>query len=136
MATNISQESSDPRTLSPLFRIVSWNCRGAIGKKAEIEKLCEDYEVVILTETCLSDRHEFYIRGFRCIRSDCSNPGKRGVAMLVREYVKIRNIDISGLLDPSLEGVAVEARGGSLRTLLVGAYRHPVHNPQHTSLLR
>lgn len=103
-----------------------------MGKKAEIEKLCEQYEV--LAETCFSTKFEFYVRSFHCLKSDCFEPGKRGVAMLINNKIKFKTVDIPDLPGPSLEVVAVEIRVGTLNTLLAGIYRHPVNSSQDNSL--
>lgn len=110
MAIISPRKNSDELSISPSFRVIFWNCRGAVGKKAEIEKLCEEYEVVVLAETCFSTKFEFYVRGFHCLRSDCFEPGKRGVAMLIKNKIKFKTVDIPSLPDPSLEVVAVEIR--------------------------
>lgn len=90
---------------------------------------------MILAETCFNEEHEFCVRGFHYHRS-CSEPGKRGIAILINNRIKFKKIDISEVLDPSVEVVAVEIWVGSFSTLLVGVYRHLTRTPQYNTFLR
>ncbi|TGZ38134.1 hypothetical protein DBV15_09986 [Temnothorax longispinosus] len=121
-----------PNAYAPGCGILYWNCRGAVSKKPEIEKLCEDYEVIFLAETCMTPANDFSIRGFKVLRRDSFDPGVRGMLALVKETILFSQIDLAGLLDPSVEAIGLELKIASVRTIVVGVYRHPKPFVQNT----
>lgn len=104
---------------------IYWNCRGALNKKPEIEKMAESHDVIILAETCLIPLHDFRIRGFECFKNDFTKPGMRGLTVLVKNSIVFSILDLTGLLDQSMEAIALRLFTRQGEFAVVGAYRHP-----------
>lgn len=116
-----------PSSSSPFFgcRLVYWNCRGALSKKPDVEKLAESHDIIFLAETCLTETHDYRIQGFNCVRVDCSHPGLKGMTVFVRNSVIFSTIDLSDRLDPSVEAIAFRLSSRDQDFVIIGAYRHP-----------
>jgi len=67
------------------FKFMFWNCRGATGKKHEIEKLAEKLDIMFLFESCVPHSSQYDIRviDFQSIKLS-STTGVRGVIALIR----------------------------------------------------
>lgn len=105
--------------------LIYWNCRGILNKKPEIEKLAESHEVIILAEICLTPSHDFRIRRFEYLRKDCTKPGMRGMAVLIKNFIVYSILDLAGILDPSVEAFVFYLFTCQGEFAVVEAYRHP-----------
>ncbi|KAL6430608.1 hypothetical protein ACFW04_006896 [Cataglyphis niger] len=105
--------------------LVYWNCRGVLNKKTDIEKLAEAHEIIILAETCLTPSHDFRIRGFSCERKDCTKPGMRGVAVLIKSSITYIILNLPEVLDLSIETITIRLLTHLGKLIVTGIYRHP-----------
>ncbi|KYN12409.1 hypothetical protein ALC57_15424 [Trachymyrmex cornetzi] len=101
-------------------KIAYWNCRGAMGKKGDIEKLASTLDILFLAETCVGAAQEFRLRGFDCLRVDSNWANIRGMMVLIRNPITYSSINLSSILDDSFEAL------GIVLTL---------NNPPHSSTL-
>lgn len=96
-----------------------------MGKKAEIEKLSEVYDVMFLAETCLGSQQDFRIRGFDCLRVNSNLTNVRGMLVLIRNPIAYSSLDLSYIMDNSLEVLGVKLFFNNTQLCLLAAYRHP-----------
>ncbi|KYQ54063.1 RNA-directed DNA polymerase from mobile element jockey [Trachymyrmex zeteki] len=107
------------------LRIAYWNCRGALGKMGDIEKLAESFDILFLAETCIDPSHDFRVRGFDCLRIDSNLANIRGMMVFIRNPIIYSPLDLSSSLDDSFEALGISLTLDNSRLLLIGAYRHP-----------
>ncbi|KYQ49822.1 hypothetical protein ALC60_11098 [Trachymyrmex zeteki] len=107
------------------LRILYWNCRGALGKKAEVEKLSESYDILFLAETCVNYFHDFRVREFDCLRVDANMTDVRGMITLIRNPITYSSLDLSSMINSSLEALGVKLSLNNSYLFLIGVYRHP-----------
>lgn len=70
---------------SASFRIAYWNCRSALSKKPDIEKIAETADILILAETCVTQMHDYRIWGFNSIRLHHVQGGARGLIVFIKQ---------------------------------------------------
>ncbi|XP_018300274.1 uncharacterized protein [Mycetomoellerius zeteki] len=107
------------------LRLLYWNCREALGKKAEVDKMAESYDIIFLAETCAGEDRDFCVHGFDCVRTDANSSGKRGMLVLIRNPITYAIIDLISYLDCSIEALAISLSLNNSHLVLVGAYSHP-----------
>ncbi|XP_018395380.1 PREDICTED: RNA-directed DNA polymerase from mobile element jockey-like [Cyphomyrmex costatus] len=107
------------------IKIAYWNCRGALGKKGDIEKLAETVDILFLAETCVGPLCNFRVLGFDCLRVDANRADVRGMLILIRNPILYSPVDLSGIFNNSFEALGIELSLNSSRLLLIGTYRHP-----------
>ncbi|KYM96985.1 hypothetical protein ALC62_12362 [Cyphomyrmex costatus] len=87
-------------------KIAFWNCRGALRKKGDIEKLAEAVDILFLAETCVSSLRDFRVMGYDCLRIDANQADVRGMLVLIRNPIMIllRNNTFMELISRRYEG--------------------------------
>ena len=73
------------------LNIVAWNCQSVSNKKPELIKYINDHkiDILLLSETWLSDNRIFEIQGFLCYRLDRSHGG---VAILIKKGIEHNSV--------------------------------------------
>lgn len=71
----------------PPLRLTFWNCRGALAKKPEIEKMTEMSDIIILSETCVAQTHVYNIWEFDSVRLNRNSCGVRGMIAFIRNSI-------------------------------------------------
>lgn len=74
-----------------MTKVISWNCRGMMGKLAEISNFILNYNVICLQKTWLKNKDVIEFGGFEVLRGDRLVDVGGGVAIICRSS-----------LDPSL----------------------------------
>ena len=69
------------------LRIIQWNCRGIINKKGNLERILHNYDVVLLNETWLQNKTNFFLKKFNIIRKDRPNHMVGGLIIAIREDI-------------------------------------------------
>lgn len=85
------------------LNILQWNCRGARGRLPQLQYICSSQDIICLQETLLTPHDRFAIRNFNIIRSDISDPGLRGVCILINNNIIFNAIDLGHFRHPSVE---------------------------------
>jgi hypothetical protein len=78
MANNITTSS---------LTIIIWNCNGVIQRKHELEMFLHDnrIDIALISETHLTQRHYFFISGYKVYRADHPDgTGHAGAAILIK----------------------------------------------------
>lgn len=110
------------------LKILQWNCRSLSAPKiAELNKISNEYDILLLNETWLSFVNQKLLKNFVLIQRNRSRQDKEtggGVAIAIRE-----NIEFDEFLDiyhheSNLETVAISVsiRGGKNNLILVSYY--------------
>ncbi|XP_018373219.1 PREDICTED: RNA-directed DNA polymerase from mobile element jockey-like [Trachymyrmex cornetzi] len=107
------------------LRILYWNCRGALSKEAEFEKLSESFDILFLAETRASSFHDFLVRGFDCLRIGADADNIRGIIALIRNPIIYSPLDLSSMIDNSIEALNMKLSFDNSHLYLIGIYRHP-----------
>ncbi|KYN22667.1 hypothetical protein ALC57_04928 [Trachymyrmex cornetzi] len=116
------------------LKIAYWNCRSAIGKKGDIEKLAESLDILFLAETCVSSTQDFRVHGFDCLRIDSNLANVRGIMVLIRNPITYSSIDLSSIVDDSFEALGIALTLNNSHLYLIGAYRHPNESTSATAI--
>lgn len=110
---------------SASIRIAFWNCRGALSKKPDIELFAETADIIFLAETCVTQFHDYRIRGFESIRLHHVQGGTRGLLVLVKRDISFTQVDSVSIDDPSIEIIILQITSASRPVMVAGIYRHP-----------
>lgn len=81
------------------FKCITWNARSITNKKLQCESLILQHnpDLIGISETWLSEKTKFNIKGFNCIRCDRNNPSPGGgTAIFLRDSYIFDKIDLYG----------------------------------------
>lgn len=106
-------------------RLMYWNCRGAISKKPDIERLSEITDTLILAETCVTQIHNFRLWKYNSIRLHHVPGGARGLIIFLKNDITYQQIDTSSINDSSIEMIIFQIFTDTSSVMVAGIYRHP-----------
>ena len=113
--------------------ILFWNCQGIRPKRKELELYLKEnvIDVIALSETFFSKKHNFKIPGYDTIRNDRSTGLKGGVAFLVKNGLVVnkeyRNDDFNIITDN--EALAIKLQLSNNKNFTLATIYCPNGNP-------
>lgn len=96
MSEHNSHVGAHSNSNSPGVRILFWNLRSAVNKKAELQKLTEEYDVIVLAETWLNKNSSFEFGQFHTYSLPRADGPGGGLAFIVHnslQYTLVENIN-------------------------------------------
>lgn len=119
------------------LKILNWNCRGFIDKRAEIQHLSEQYDIISLSETFLKEKHtNTSINNFNHIRNDRpTHTYGGGLIVFVKQDIQYTRFYLQNC-PLGLEYIALEIYKGSECLSLVSIYYPPNMDIDKTTLSR
>lgn len=111
----------------PKIRILQWNSNSLKRKTQELTKNIDSFDIALFSETWLTEKDNFYIRGFDVIRSNRSVHGQKGggVAILVRNFLKYKVRNLTNNCNGKLEVSAIDLFSNRGNLVVVSCYRPP-----------
>ena len=106
------------------LRIIQWNCRGLINKKGNLERILHNYDVVLLNETWLQNKTNFFLKNFNIIRKDRPNHIGGGLIIAIREDIPFTQTTIYEV-PHFLETLAISIPSNWGELLIITLYRNP-----------
>lgn len=104
------------------LRILQWNAKSVLSKYNELSKHCENFNLILISETWLSQDKEFKLRGFDTVREDRLDRGG-GVLIAIRNNVRYRRVHET--CGGKVEACAIEILVGGEPLTVVSCYRPP-----------
>lgn len=74
------------------LRILQWNAKSILPRVTELSKNFEGSNIILISETWLTAKKQFIIRGFDTVRKDRIDRMGGGVAILISNGVKYKRI--------------------------------------------
>ena len=74
------------------LRICQWNAKSIMSKYNELTKHCEDFNIIMISETWLSPNKSFKVNGFDTVRKDRIGRTGGGVLIAVHNSIKYRRM--------------------------------------------
>lgn len=108
-----------------MLRLLQWNCQSLRNKVPELEYRSRDYDIILLSETWLNHEHRINLRNFDIVREDRILGVGGGVAILIRNNIKYRQIPVTANYNGILEACAVEVTWRDKPLILVSLYKPP-----------
>ena len=106
------------------LRIIQWNCRGIINKKGNLERILHNYDIVLLNETWLQNKTNFFLKKFNIIRKDRPNHMGGGLIIAIREDIPFTQTAIYEVPD-HLDTLAISIPSDWGELVIVNVYRNP-----------
>lgn len=109
------------------MNFINWNARGIRGKKSELSRLFDNYDICCITETKLKNSDNINFAGYNCIREDRTVGGgyaAGGVLICIRKGIKygvIHNL----FLPSKIEGTGIKVSFNNRDINFVVIYRSP-----------
>lgn len=112
------------------IRILQWNCRSLGAPKiGELQKISEDYDIMLLSETWLDFINQNLIKNFTLVQRNRTRPDKQtggGVAIAIRDNIEFDSESCSHVYyhEKNLETVAISisVKGGCNNLVIVSYY--------------
>lgn len=109
-------------------KIISWNCRGLLGKLAEFSNFMLTYDIICLQETWLRSRDVTEFGGYEVLRGDRQGEVGGGIAIICRasldpSLIKLNCIDLS--VFEYVSCIVNKIKICSKPLLLISIYRPP-----------
>ena len=115
------------------LNIMFWNCQGIRPKRKKLELYLKEnnFDIVALNETFLTQKVDFKIQGYDTIKNDCSAGFRGGVAFLVKHGLVVnkeyRNTDFNMITDN--EALAIDIDLSNNQNLILATIYCPNGNP-------
>lgn len=109
------------------INILNWNARGIRNKKDELSTKMYNYDIVILTETKMSNKERLRFKGYNVIEKNYPKKtiSAGGIAIVVRNdlrIVKLKEIDINST---NIEMLGIKISGLDRELNCFAIYRRP-----------
>jgi ribonuclease HI len=101
--------TGNERTPSKTINILQWNAEGVYNKKVPLAQLLhqEEVEIACIQETHLKNTQRFSIRGYQVFRYDREDRSKGGAAILVKNSIPARELQVNTNHQSEIHGVTV-----------------------------
>lgn len=107
------------------LKLTHWNCRGLRGKLPEIQYLANEFDILCLQETLLTDTFNLSLKEFNILRRDIGNIGERGVCTMIHKNLTFTLINMDLFTHSSWELLAISIPFLNSRLLIINVYRYP-----------
>lgn len=105
------------------LHLLQWNCQSVFNKRQELEKRVENFENVLLSETWINSSDRFLFKHFDTVRNDRTFRRGRGTAMLIRNCIKYKLVNINFDADKKIEACAVSVFIGCKPVIIISLCR-------------
>ena len=112
-------------------RILQWNCDRILPKKGLLERVSNNYYLILLWESWLRPDSKFTLRNFNLLRIDRSNCQGGGLLMAIRHHIPFEPIHWIYSLNDFLDTQAITIPTDLGQMLIVNVYRNP-RSPIHS----
>lgn len=107
------------------LRILQWNAKSILPRVTELSMNFEGFNIILISETWLTAKKQFIIRGFDTVRKDRIDRMGGGVAILISNGVKYKRITDIYECDSKIEACAVQIYTNGESLTFVSCYRPP-----------
>ena len=113
------------------LRILQWNCHSILPKKGLLERVSNNYDLILLCESWLRPDSKFTLRNFNLLRTDRSNRQGGGLLMAMINDIPFIPIHPIYCLNDLLDTQAITIPTDLGQMLIVNVYRTP-GSPTHS----
>ncbi|CAK9799229.1 Probable RNA-directed DNA polymerase from transposon X-element [Anthophora plagiata] len=99
--------------------------QGVRTKLAELPKIANNQDIIILTETWLQKNKPFHLNGFSTLRADREGPHGGGVACLIKNSISYQTIPIDNSIDKLSQIIGLQLQTIPKPLNIVAIYRPP-----------
>ena len=118
------------------LNILQWNSRGISNKQSSLEKMSNNYHIILLNVTWLKPHSKFYLRNFNIIRKDRPSRPGGGLLTAIRNDIPFKQVELGTNIDHKLELLAIAISTEFGQILIVNIYENPrtsTHNLDWTN---
>lgn len=118
-----------------MVNIIQWNCQGIRNKKEQLQNLLatESIHICILSETFLTEKYDFHLRGYFIERDDRLQLERHnpygGAAIVIHKSIKYKKISIAKPVN-NMELVAISTSINNMEICIISIYVPPLHKIQ------
>lgn len=114
-------------TINSKIIILNWNARGIKNKKDELSSKIVNYDIVILTETKMSNKERLKFNGYNVIEKNYTKKinSAGGLAIIVRKDLGITKIKDISLNSSNIEMLGIKISGLDRELNCFAIYRRP-----------
>lgn len=107
------------------LRIIYWNAEGLKSQMSEFKYLLSklDVDIFLINETHLTPQDHFVVRNYLIYRTDSPLQYHRGTAVIIKDSIPHRQVDLQFHPDLEATGVMVNTNAGEI--LFTAIYAHP-----------
>lgn len=106
------------------FKVIYWNCQGALPSYPDINSLLNDGDVCLLSETLLSPKKKLHFKDFRTFRID-SDTNRRGLAIIIKNDLSFSIIPNTPNFPEALEIMGISIDLPHMNINIFNVYRSP-----------
>ena len=107
------------------LRILQWNCHSILPRKGLLERVSNNYDLILLCDSWLRPDSKFTLRNFNLLRIDRADCQSGGLLMAIRNDIPFKPIHSIYCLNDILDIQAITIPTDLGQLLIVNVYKNP-----------